>query len=201
MLALAAWTRLEVLMHVSILMVVLVGLARLFKAGRIDLPRILAPAVVICGSWMAFFLAYGVEGSQAAGAVSEAIRAGPSGWLNEPALRVLREKMLGQFALGGPWGYLAPLALGGIALGARGLLVRPEYRPATLLTAFLGMSAATAVTFYVGSFLGGDVSGWLDRSLTRHFLPAAILLGILAIERLSLAGGSAQRPAGVASQR
>jgi len=180
LLGLGCWTRQEGILFALVIAGALAASWLFLRPAPFPILWLLAPIVVIGGTWLIFYRTYSLEGSQAGNAMAAALAGWRSGDLRLHSLRLIlgyfRRDMLDIQI----WGLLFPLSAAFLALHLRRIVDRnfPEFLPLALAT--LGSGLATAGLFYVGSYARGDLVGWMTRGFPRAFFPAAILLAILS---------------------
>jgi hypothetical protein len=180
LLALGCWTRVEGILYALVIAGALAASWLLLRPGPFPILWLMAPIVVIGGTWLIFLRTYGLEGSQPGNAMAAAFAGWRSGDLRLHSLRLIFGYFRRELLDSGTWGLLFPLSAAFLAFHLRRRSGRssPEILPLALAT--FGCGFVTAGLFYVGSYARGDLVGWLTRGFPRAFFPAAILLAILS---------------------
>jgi len=180
LLALGCWTRVEGILYALVITGALAASWLLLRPGPFRFLWLIAPLVVIGGTWLIFLQTYGLEGSQPGTAMAAAFAGWRSGELHLHSLRLILGYFRRELLDSETWGLLFPLSTVFLALHFRRRTGRsfPEILPLALAT--FGSGFVTAGLFYVGSYARGDLVGWLTRGFPRAFFPAAILLAILS---------------------
>jgi hypothetical protein len=182
LLGLACWTRVEGVLFALAILAAVAG-ARWYLRGPHPFPILwlLGPVVAIGGTWLAFYRLHGLEASQAGGSMAALVAGWREGNLRLHSLRLILGYFRRELLDVETWGLLFPMAAAVIIANARKLIDRSVPEAFPLALASLGTGLATATLFYVGSYQGGQLVGWLTRGFPRAFFPTAILLVILAV--------------------
>jgi hypothetical protein len=181
LLGLGCWTRVEGILYALVISGALAVAWLRLRTAAFPFAWLMAPLVIVGGTWLFFYRSYGVAGTQAGEAMAAAIAGWKAGDLHLHSLRLI----LGYFRRvlfdTETWGLLFPLSAALLLLHLRRLYDRafPILMPLGLATLVTGVG--TAGLFYVGSYARGDLVGWMTRGFPRAFFPAAILLVILSL--------------------
>jgi len=192
LLGLAAWTRPEGITYSLGALLVFVLAARITKQGRVSIPAMGVPVVVLAGAWFVFTLGgeflHGSQQDQVASAAASGILAGGFDlrglWIifktfSRAAFIPFRAMFPSTSATA--WGALFPVVLVLLAGGLRHL--SPRHNPArfTLLLQWLFVGGTTVAIFYLQSYSFSNFTDFIERAFPRAFLPTAVLMTVLAL--------------------
>lgn len=192
LLALALWTRPEgVVMGIAV--VISLWLARLLTSqGRLRLPYLLLPGLIVGGGWFIFLGAQPNPSATSYSIVGLALRGLLAGQFHWSALSTIFRFIAGQVLRFRDWGFL-PLLMGLLLIaGLRWRKLREDPAIAALLFATLTLGLVLFGFQYSAAFTprGLDfVYEWLSKEFTRLIMPAfasLTLLGFLCIKDLSV---------------
>lgn len=175
-LASAIWTRPEGFLVVGgALPLLLILMARMAR-GRGRAAAIVLPPALVWLCWLAYG-ASGLSSSQMATSLRAVLESWAQGSLHLDApywtLRYLGRSLIDPAI----WGFMLPLALFFIVLGAWARGVGHHELPVGLVVAGCAVGAAILVFFYLVSF-ASPLQPWLGTSVERMFLPAGVLAWI-----------------------
>jgi hypothetical protein len=180
-----AWTVIEGMLYLSIVIPTIIIGTWLSRRGRIRIIPWIGPAVLVWGVWYVFFRQYGAGGSQALQAgdlMLEALRTGD--WRLSDARLVLGYARRNVFDLDS-WGFIYYLGVIFSLIGWKQMLPRRDFAAFTLLLVTGTTAALSLGLFYLRSFFIPGLYELLERSFPRGFMSPSILFFLLAI---SLAG-------------
>jgi hypothetical protein len=178
---LAAWTRVEGVMYCLVLISAVVLQKLITRRYKLNVISWMMPFAIVSGIWFVFMGLYGSDSH----AVDVMRTWTVEGWryIHIPALKAIGLYLGEHLFMPELWGiYFAVVGLF-LVTGIR--KVPPKENPVVFssLIAAVALGMSTIAVFYIATYLFGVefVEGWLRRGFPRHFLPATLMLGVVAI--------------------
>lgn len=180
LLGLAAWTRPEGVLLDGVVIATLLGIRWVTRKGQVNVLSLLTPLVMIIIPWLLFSRIYvpQSEGQQGLAIALQSIYAGRPELFSIPLILRWNLRLAVTPSV---WGLLIPVSGLLVVLGLT--LPRRKWPHDTGLgTLAVAITIAAAEVFYwYISVFHGDIPAWKDFDFSRHFAPAAILLGVAGI--------------------
>jgi hypothetical protein len=179
---LTAWTIIEGVLYVGIVLAGLLIARWISRRGRVFLIPWFAPILLIAGSWFAFYRIYGYEGSQVMNASSGMLGSLLRGELHLEELRLIFGFARRNIFSLPTWGLIYPLGMLMILVGWRQLLPKASFQGFALACAMILTGLLSLGLFYLRSF---DIPGLYDllvRGFPRGFITPTLFMAVLAIQ-------------------
>lgn len=180
LLGLAGWTRPEGILLAGVVIATLLGVRWVTRKGQARYLPLLTPLALIVFPWQLFSRIY-VEQSEGQWALTAAVQSILAGHPNLSAIPLILRWNLRLAMTPSVWGLLIPVSGLLVVLGVT--LMRKKW-PLDIglgtLAVAIALAAAEVFYWYITVF-HGDIPAWKDFDFSRHFAPAAILLGVAGI--------------------
>lgn len=168
------WTIVEGGLFVLAATLALIAAKLITRKGRIYPLHWFLPVVLIGGSWVLFYKLYGVQGSQAMGAVQKMWDSILQGQWRLSNIRLILGYTRRNIFIFDTWGLVYPAGIITLLVGWKYLLPKQNRYSFALLLVALNTGALTLGLFYLRSFAIPGLYELLERGLPRGFISPTV---------------------------